>query len=865
VENSYFCCLCRALCLPNKNALSTSQKNRLKWKEFNYSSRDQFFSPIFAVLIDLYDGNDVYEDLESCRINPDYTSPKEVRNDLEFYIPQLTNFMVFHQDVIQDKLQIFLEEWSQADPYFAHLYYWYINSLASEIDQERGQAIINRIIQQGSEHKLSFFCAAYDSFFSALSQKLTPVQYEAKLEIIQSRKAQALQAIEAYKNSSQVQKDFIMRASDIELQPYASPFLQEEEKQEPDLVSSFMSTILFFEDLCFCANDIIKKKNRPEALKQLLHDMNRVLRPSYVYIPIVKESLRYYSVLNIVAEETKVFSTKERAPFYVCLELFMPQEELAYEYNEYFGIMDVPPIQKKEEKIKFKKTNLPAVSRAKTMQHISKDTSLDPHPIEERRLENQFKIGSVNEIVSIPMTLKNNRRSPFNSSPSHSIPKSNQSVIDANAVEFDNAPLIQFEECKQITDSNKPSLISPHDMNLKNNHSEDVNTLTIAYNHYQTNDSSSDISHHNKSLKSSFMNRRMSFRKAPFADHDDTHRPDAATPLQGQNLDEEEKVTEHSKESDELNESKKTQKLNLIVGEQESNLYYFGEDSEAQAQRIKRQSPFGTLRTWRLVHLIIKSGADMKEEQFAIQLISKFDHIFKLENLKLKLSPYEILALGDNAGLVEVVKDAVTLSKLKEKMYLQNISTLNQFFEKHYGKNVEVARKEFCKSLAAYSLVCYFLQIKDRHNGNIMLHKDGHVIHIDFGFFLSNSPGKGIELERKIPFKLLNEYVEVLGGHRSYLFQKFRSYFYKGFLAARKHKEQILILVKMIYSSHSQSFPCFKTGMRAIVDLEQRFDPPNVQEKDLRAFCYELINHSLDNWRAKFYDKYQYYFQGIIY
>ena len=45
--------------------------------------------------------------------------------------------MVFHQDLIQDKLQIFLEEWSQADPYFAHLYYWYINSLASEIDQER--------------------------------------------------------------------------------------------------------------------------------------------------------------------------------------------------------------------------------------------------------------------------------------------------------------------------------------------------------------------------------------------------------------------------------------------------------------------------------------------------------------------------------------------------------------------------------------------------------------------------------------------------------------------------------------------------------------------------------------------------------
>lgn len=50
------------------------------------------------------------------------------------------------------------------------------------------------------------------------------------------------------------------------------------------------------------------------------------------------------------------------------------------------------------------------------------------------------------------------------------------------------------------------------------------------------------------------------------------------------------------------------------------------------------------------------------------------------------------------------------------------------------------------KSLAGYCLVTYFLQVKDRHNGNILLHRDGYIIHIDFGFFLSNAPGKGVEL-----------------------------------------------------------------------------------------------------------------------
>jgi phosphatidylinositol 4-kinase len=39
-------------------------------------------------------------------------------------------------------------------------------------------------------------------------------------------------------------------------------------------------------------------------------------------------------------------------------------------------------------------------------------------------------------------------------------------------------------------------------------------------------------------------------------------------------------------------------------------------------------------------------------------------------------------------------------------------------------------------------------------------------MHIDFGFFLSNAPGKGVKFE-KAPFKLTGEMVEVLGGVNS--------------------------------------------------------------------------------------------------
>jgi len=35
----------------------------------------------------------------------------------------------------------------------------------------------------------------------------------------------------------------------------------------------------------------------------------------------------------------------------------------------------------------------------------------------------------------------------------------------------------------------------------------------------------------------------------------------------------------------------------------------------------------------------------------------------------------------------------------------------------------------------------------------------------------------------------------------------------RGFMAARKHKEQILILVKMMYSTQGANLPCFKAGI----------------------------------------------------
>lgn len=43
--------------------------------------------------------DEVYSYLTKCRLNPSFEPNVLVRNDLEYYVPQLINYLVFHEEM----------------------------------------------------------------------------------------------------------------------------------------------------------------------------------------------------------------------------------------------------------------------------------------------------------------------------------------------------------------------------------------------------------------------------------------------------------------------------------------------------------------------------------------------------------------------------------------------------------------------------------------------------------------------------------------------------------------------------------------------------------------------------------------------
>ncbi|XP_077012154.1 phosphatidylinositol 4-kinase beta isoform X6 [Tamandua tetradactyla] len=300
---------------------------------------------------------------------------------------------------------------------------------------------------------------------------------------------------------------------------------------------------------------------------------------------------------------------------------------------------------------------------------------------------------------------------------------------------------------------------------------------------------------------------------------------------------------------------------------------------QEKVRRIREASPYGHLPNWRLLSVIVKCGDDLRQELLAFQVLKQLQSIWEQERVPLWIKPYKILVISADSGMIEPVVNAVSIHQVKKQSQL---SLLDYFLQEHGSYTTEAflsAQRNFVQSCAGYCLVCYLLQVKDRHNGNILLDAEGHIIHIDFGFILSSSP-RNLGFETSA-FKLTTEFVDVMGGLDGDMFNYYKMLMLQGLIAARKHMDKVVQIVEIMQqgcrrcSGASPSgpvmtvaqvicsqLPCFH-GSSTIRNLKERFHM-SMTEEQLQLLVEQMVDGSMRSITTKLYDGFQYLTNGIM-
>lgn len=266
----------------------------------------------------------------------------------------------------------------------------------------------------------------------------------------------------------------------------------------------------------------------------------------------------------------------------------------------------------------------------------------------------------------------------------------------------------------------------------------------------------------------------------------------------------------------------------------------------------------GTYEVWQSA--IFKVGDDCRQDVLALQMIAAFRGIFNSIGLDVYVFPYRVTATAPGCGVIDVLPNSIS----RDMLGREAVNGLHDYFITRYGGEHSVkyqeARSEFVKSMAAYSVISYLLQFKDRHNGNIMVDDKGHILHIDFGFCFDIAPG-GVKFERA-PFKLTPEMIAVMGGSNPETSQSYRWFeemTIKAFLASRQYCAKLCHLVSLMLDS---GLPCFKA--ETMKNFRDRFVLQK-NEREAADFMLGCIKKSAGSYSTKVYDEFQLLTNGIPY
>ena len=283
----------------------------------------------------------------------------------------------------------------------------------------------------------------------------------------------------------------------------------------------------------------------------------------------------------------------------------------------------------------------------------------------------------------------------------------------------------------------------------------------------------------------------------------------------------------------------------------------FGKPKEIVFEEMKKNSKFRNFKSYEVINFIAKANDDLMQEMLTVKLIKIFEDTFAKIGIYVK--SYEILITSPTSGLIEFLDNTCSIDGIIKR--LPKNWTLNTFFRNFFSKDFQRAQKEFASSLAGFCLLSYYLQIKDRHNGNILLDNQGHIMHIDFGFILGSSP-KNLGFE-KAQFKLKKEYIDILDGFNSPMYKYFKKKLIEGLIECKKSYEILSTIIRVMSKINLKCFA--SQNYEEVIKVFQSKFLFNMKSEDIEKYVDKLIQESYNNFWTEKYDYFQYLTNGIAY
>jgi phosphatidylinositol 3-kinase len=259
-------------------------------------------------------------------------------------------------------------------------------------------------------------------------------------------------------------------------------------------------------------------------------------------------------------------------------------------------------------------------------------------------------------------------------------------------------------------------------------------------------------------------------------------------------------------------------------------------------------------KPWKVPLIVKKDGKEKR-----IDILVKFEDVRK-DKLTMVMSKfiqsicqnivdiktYNVFPVDDNCGWIEMVEQSNTLYDVKYKF---NTTLQNYIMDLNPNLTVSEMRKKFIKTSVSSCVLCYVLGVGDRHLENILVTKDGQLLHIDFSYILGDDP-KNLEVEMKITEDMLN----MLGGKNSSCFLEFKKYCSLAYKNIRLRSSLWYILLSYLVFS-VPSIDNYKHTYRTIENhVIERLLPGETDNEASMQIIDIVERSSTNNWKQNLAD-----------